>query len=322
MAANQGDARKAVPWAREAVRAFGAAGDPRGRTCALIALGSALGGQGALTEAGRVITEAVAWAERLDDDVLAARALNRQHFVAARHGDQVRAEEYGRQELARWLRVGSARGEATALRHLAVTAFRFGDLDKAAALCQQALAIWRDVDDAAAVAHVQTTLGDIARERGDTSRATALYRAALVDLQAIGDRRCEASTCKNLAVILASEDSHEQGARLFREGIALRHELGDEAGLAECLEGLAGSLHALARPDESATMLGAAAALRDGTASLPSLSEQQNVEQLDAVTREELGADRFDEYWRRGNRMGLPEIVRFAIGHDPDSPRR
>jgi predicted ATPase/DNA-binding SARP family transcriptional activator len=312
MAANQGDARRAVPWARQAVQAFGP-GDARGRACALTALGAALGGEGALHEAVRISAEAVAATQRLGDDVLVARALNRQHFVATRRGDQALAEVLGRQELACWRKVGSARGEATALRHLAVTAYRFGDLDAASDLCQEALAIWRHVDDPAAVAHVHTTLGDIARELGQTSRASALYRAALVDLQTIGDRRCEASICKNLATILAAEDAGGQSATLFREGIALRHELGDEAGLAECLEGLAGNLRTLACHEESATLLGAAAAIRSGTESELSVAEQRVVEDLTAAGRSALGTERFTQSWLQGQRMGLEEVVRFAL---------
>ncbi len=317
MAANQGDARKAIPWAREALRAFENHGDERGRARALVALGAALGSGAALQEAADVLAEAITAAEHLHDDVLAAQTLNRQHFVAARKGDHQLAEALGRRELARWAEVGSARGEATALRHLAVTAFRFGDLDTAGLLCEQALAIWRDVEDPAAVAHVQTTLGDIARERGNIPRATALYRAALVDLQAIGDRRCEASTCKNLASILAVEDAHEQSAQLYRSGIELRHELGDEAGLAECFEGLAASLCAVSRDDEAVTLLGAAAALRSSLGSLPTEKEQAVVERLGSDARTELGSGSFEKSWQRGQRMDVDEIVDFALSRSP-----
>jgi predicted ATPase/DNA-binding SARP family transcriptional activator len=312
MAGNQGDARRAVPWARQAVQAFGS-DDARGRAHALVALGSALGNEGALHEAAQVCADAVASAQRLDDDVLVAHAVNRQQFVAARQGDQALAEALGRQELATWRRVGSARGEATALRHLAATAYRFGDLDAANELCQEALAIWRDVNDPAAVAHVHTTLGDIARKLGQTSRASALYRAALVDLQAIGDRRCEASICKNLATILAAEDAGGQSATLFRDGIALRHELGDEAGLAECLEGLAGNLGMLARHEESATLLGAAAAIRSSTGSALSAAEQRLVDDLTAAERSALGTGHFQQSWLQGQRMDVDDIVRFAL---------
>jgi predicted ATPase/DNA-binding SARP family transcriptional activator len=320
LAANQGDARKALPWAREAVRYFSDGGLP-GRGHALVALGGALGSEGGLHEASEVLDEALRAADQLGDDVLAARTLNRRHFVAARQGDHAAAEVFGRQELARWSKIGSARGQATALRHLAVTAFRFGDLDDADALCEQALSIWRDVEDPAAVAHVQTTLGDIARERGEVSRATALYRAALADLQAIGDRRCEASTCKNLATILAVEDSHEESAHLYREGISLRHELGDQVGLAECFEGLAASLRALSRDDECATLLGAAAGLRSTHDSLPTEAEQRIVDRLTSVARQELGSGRFERNWRLGSQMGVDEVVDYAL-HARGQPDR
>jgi predicted ATPase/DNA-binding SARP family transcriptional activator len=317
MAANQGDARKSVPWARRAVRMFDnlpdGQDDERGRCCSLVALGAALGSEGTLEEAAAVLAEATEIADRLGDDTMAARSLNRRHFVAARQGDHAAAEEWGRQELARWARVGSARGEATALRHLAVTAYRFGELDRAHDLCERALKIWREVEDPAAVAHVHTTLGDIANERGETSRATALYRAALVDLQAVGDRRCEASTCKNLAGILAADDAHEQSARLYRDGIALRHELGDQAGLAECFEGLAGSLRALSCEDQAATLLGAAAALRSTHRSVPTDAEHEVVERLRSDTRQELGPGRFETSFRRGQALALDEIVELAL---------
>lgn len=81
-----------LPWAREAVRAFASQADVPGRACALTALGSALGGEGALHEAARISADAVAAAQRLCDDVLIARALNRQHFVTARRGDAEHAE--------------------------------------------------------------------------------------------------------------------------------------------------------------------------------------------------------------------------------------
>ncbi|MET0524503.1 MAG: hypothetical protein ABWZ91_06870 [Nocardioides sp.] len=121
---------------------------------------------------------------------------------------------------------------------------------------------------------------------------------------------------RNLATILAADNSHEQSARLFRAGIALRHELGDEAGLAECFEGLAASLRAMSRHDASVTLLGASDALRTSTASLPSAGDKRLVQRLDASERAELGQQRFEENWQRGQRMSLDEIVDFATGSD------
>src|SRR4029453_1045837 len=99
----------------------------------------------------------------------------------------------------------------------------------------------------------------------------------------------------------------------FREGIALRHELGDEAGLAECLEGLAGNLRTLACHEESAPLLGAPAAIRSGTESELSVAEQRVVEDLTAAGRSALDTERFKQSWLQGQRMGLEEVVRFAL---------
>ena len=59
LAANPGDARRSLPWAREAVDLFRRSGDEHGLACALVALGSALGNQGALDEAAVVLDEAM-----------------------------------------------------------------------------------------------------------------------------------------------------------------------------------------------------------------------------------------------------------------------
>ena len=120
LAANPGDARRSLPWAHEAVDLFRRLGDEDGLACALVALGSALGNQGALDEAGVALDEAMASARRRDDAVLEARILNFLSFVATRRGDHALAAALSRDELACWTQIGSTRGEATALRHLAV----------------------------------------------------------------------------------------------------------------------------------------------------------------------------------------------------------
>ena len=79
---------------------------------------------------------------RLEDDVLLARSLNVTSFVATRRGDFAAAVELNREEVARWAALGSPRGEATGLRHLAVAHQYVGELDEAEQLCQQAMATW------------------------------------------------------------------------------------------------------------------------------------------------------------------------------------
>jgi predicted ATPase len=248
LAANPGDARKAHPWATDAVTAFRSLGDERGLAYALVALGAAAGNQGALDEADVALDEAMAIARRLGDPILDGQLLNYVSFVASRRGDWVLSAEVNRQELAAWTAVGSRRGEATARRHLAVACRHLGQLDEAQQLCAEAAEVWRELEDTASLAHVQITQADIARVRGDFAGAEAIYDEVLVELGTIGDRRCTASTFKNLAMIAACRGDRPRSIELFQAGLRLRHELGDEAGRSECLEGLAEVSSAGGRP--------------------------------------------------------------------------
>jgi predicted ATPase len=314
LAGNPGDARKAHPWANDAVAAFRALGDDRGLAYALMALGAAAGNQGALDEADVALDEASAIARRLADPVLDGQLLNYLSFVAARRGDWALAAEVNRQELAAWTGVGSRRGEATALRHLAVACRYLGRLDEAHELCAEAAGVWRELEDTASLAHVQITQGDIARVRGDLVEAEAIYGDVLVELGAIGDRRCTASTYKNLAMIAACRGDNGRSIELFQASLRLRHELGDEAGLAECLEGLAEVSSADGQHDTTATLLAASAALRTRTGSRASADEQLMADRLLATACGHLEAAAFARDVDRGRSFLLGELVDYAQG--------
>jgi tetratricopeptide (TPR) repeat protein len=314
LAANPGDARKAHPWATDAVAAFRSLDDERGLAYALVALGAAAGNQGALDEADVALDEAMAIARRLGDPILDGQLLNYVSFVAARRGDWVLSAEVNRQELAAWTAVGSRRGEATALRHLAVACRQLGRLDEAQELCAEAAETWRQLEDTASLAHVQITQADIARVRGDLAEAEAIYDEVLTELGAIGDRRCTASTFKNLAMIAACRGDRRRSIELFQAGLQLRHELGDEAGLAECLEGLAEVSSVDGDHDTSATLLAASAALRTRTGSHDSPAEQATADRLLAAARSHLEPAAFARDVERGRSFLLSELVDYAQG--------
>ena len=320
LAANPGDARQAHPWATEAVAAFRELGDERGLAHALLALGAAAGNQGALDEADVALDEAMAITRRLNDPALEGQLLNFVSFVASRRGDHALAAELSRQELAAWTAIGSRRGQATAMRHLAVACQHLGRLDEASDLCAQAAEVWRELDDPASLAHVQITQADIARMRGDLAAAEALYDQALAELGSIGDRRCTASMFKNLAMIAACRGDHDRSIELFQAGLRLRHELGDEAGLAECLEGLAEVSSVSGDHGTAATLLAAAAALRLRTGSRASPEEQATTEALLERARTHLDPAAFARALDRGRSFSLGELVEFAEGTGRGAP--
>jgi tetratricopeptide (TPR) repeat protein len=313
LAANPGDARRAVPLAREAVDRFRALADERGLVCALLAAGWAFASQGSLDEAEVAAAEGLARVRRLGDPLQTARALDTVSFVAYRRGEWATAREYHLQELDAWVGLGSRRGEAIALRHLAVAALGLGELDEAVGLCERALAIWRGIRDPTAEAHVLNTLADVARTRGDLVHASALYDRALTDLRAAGDRRCTASTFKNQATIAALVGENERSAALFGRAIELRVELDDVAGLAECFEGLAGILAADGRHHECVTLLAAAAGIRSATGSTASAAEADRTDALLRGARSPLGDRGFEDAHNRGRELSPGDAVTFAI---------
>jgi tetratricopeptide (TPR) repeat protein len=292
--------------------------DDEGLGRALIALGSGLGNEGRLDEADAALDEAVDIALRHNDKVVVARALNQVAYIAARRGDFARAAEVHRNELARWIELGSLRGEATDLRLLAVDLLTLGEIDEAEQLAERALAIWTELDDPTSIAHVRATLGDIARTRGDLERASELYSAAMEGFDAVGDRRCTASTFKNFGVIAARRGEHGRSDELFRRGLELRYELGDEAGLAECLEGLAGAYLATGRPADAALLLGAADSLREATGSSVSSDEKPRLAGLTEASRAALGIEAFDKAWEAGTQCCSADVMEF-IERDVDS---
>jgi predicted ATPase/DNA-binding SARP family transcriptional activator len=321
MGGNAGEARLTVPRALRAVDAQRASGDDLGLAEACAALGLALGNQGRLDEADRVLLEGLDVAARIDDLPVTARLLDRAGFIAGRRGDHARAAEINRRELSTMRTLGSRRGEATALRHLAISLQHLGDTEEAEALCHRALDIWKDLDDRAATAHVQTTLADIARVSGNLSSAVRIYDEALVELQAIGDNRCTASTYKNLATIAAQRGDRRRATELFRNGLTLRYELGDEAGLAETLEGLASVSSADGRDEDASTLVAAASSVRERTGSAPSSADSEASARVLASGRRRLGADEVENAMERGRAMSLSEIVDFALG-SVDGPSR
>jgi predicted ATPase/DNA-binding SARP family transcriptional activator len=209
MGADTGEARHTVARAREAIDAQRAANDRRGVAEALAALGLAIANEGRLDDAARVLAEGLQVALDIGDPLISARLLDRAGFVAGLRGDHAGAAAFNRRELAAMTELGSPRGEATALRHLAISLRHLGDTAEAAAAGHRALETWERLEDTAAAAHVRLTLADIARTAGDRPGAVRLYDQALRELRSIGDTRCAATTREHLAVIAAEIEADD-----------------------------------------------------------------------------------------------------------------
>jgi predicted ATPase/DNA-binding SARP family transcriptional activator len=315
LAANPGEARRSKAWADQAVALFRRLGDERGLAHALAALSAAHGNEGRLDDAAAALTESVEIARRLGEVLLLARALNFESFIASRRGDHRRAAAVSREELATWSELGSRRGQATALRHLAVAHWYLGELDEAEELCHRALLLWEGLDDPTSVAHVRLTLGDIARARDDRPLATTEYESALADLRPVGDRRCTASSLKNLGLIAIDEGGLDRAADLLTEALRLRRELGDVAGLAECLEGLAVVRSLTGDHEGAVALVSLASATRAATGANPSPEDRARAAATAELARRHLPTDRFDAAVDRGRLVEVDDVLEQTPGY-------
>jgi hypothetical protein len=123
-----------------------------------------------------------------------------------------------------------------------------------------------------------------------------------------------ASTYKNLATIAAERGEYRRAGTLYCESLARRYDLGDEAGLAELLEGLAVLNTAAGRDADAATLIAAAAALRERTGSMASTADAEAAARTLDTGRQRLGVEGFDISSQCGRLMSLAEIVDFALG--------
>ena len=239
------------------------------------------------------------------------------------------------------------------LRALAQLAVRQGDLDEAERLHRENVALLGEIDDARGPMYLQIMRALLEMARGKYADAEPLLENCADLARALGETFLLAVSLGNLAIVVHARGDRERACALFEESLTLARDVGDvfleshilsykgraehsdgdlvsaEASFGESLAiareladpfatmwalerfaELAAAKHAHER---AATILGAAARLREGTGlSIPPHEEREH-ERVAAATRAALGDDTFDLAWREGSAMDLEEAVRCAL---------
>ena len=97
------------------------------------------------------------------------------------------------------------------------------------------------------------------------------------------------------------------------ESLTLAGDLTNPDAAAQALEGFAELAVAKHAPKRAATILGAAARLREEIELARSVHEERDHKRVAAAARAALGDDAFDQAWREGNAMELEEAVRYTL---------
>ena len=184
-------------------------------------------------------------------------------------------------------------------------------------LLDRAARLYLTLDDATGLATVTLQRGELAAQHGDRTVARLLLQDAAERLRQLGDPAGAARAQLALGRLALTGGSPDAAIAALVDALRTFHQVGDRDRQATTLEHLA---MASRDPVRAATLLGAAAALRQaGTAVVPPADRARLAETVQRARRE-LDPAEFELASERGRSRTVAETVRFACF--PDRPAR
>ncbi|MFI6739634.1 ATP-binding protein [Nonomuraea sp. NPDC050451] len=191
-----------------------------------------------------------------------------------------------------------------------------GRPDEARRYGEEALALAREAGHHWSLARALTHLGAVAEAAGDLETARSHHAAALPLLEDL-DNRIELARCQaQIGRVAAGLHDHAAARGHIADSLALSRQTGQRRGIVRAL--MAVSALAQAREDLEGAVLAASAAtaLRE---SIGQVGASGRIEELLALARARLGADRVDLLWARGTGMPPEEVAGLVLDGDPGS---
>src|SRR6266446_3324243 len=156
-------------------------------------------------------------------------------------------------------------------------------------------------------------LAIVAHARGDSEAAATLFEESLTLARDVGDPFLESHFLGHKGRAELSDGDLVSAEATFVESLAIARELADPFATMWALERFAELAAAKHAHERAATILGAAARLREEIGLWLPPHEERERKRVAAATRAALGDDAFDQAWREGGAMELEEAVRYAL---------
>jgi hypothetical protein len=239
------------------------------------------------------------------------------------------AERRGRPELAAdqyWAALdltrplGASPHVAFILALLGRLTMHAGELDRARSLQGEAAAMIDPARSPWFASFIHHSLAVTLRRRGAPDAAAALHRQALAESLAVDANFARelyfitlvgspaARSLIALGTLARSRGDQGDADRLLLEGLERAEREADAEAVALALEGLAAAGDAA----RAATLLGAAASVRDRARAEPDRFEIEDVERAKAAAGSALGAETLDQLIGYGRSLGLEQAVAAA----------
>jgi tetratricopeptide (TPR) repeat protein len=187
------------------------------------------------------------------------------------------------------------------------------NLDAAEELQRQALDVFSASGNEREISQTLGMLGFVYLARGDYAAARDVCERALEMSRAAGDERGILVAASNLGHALARDGEIDRALELQREALLLAREFFDLQGIGEILLDVAWLAVSRSVYDTAGRLLGAIPALAESAefALVPVEAEWYD-EMFDAV-RDAIGTEALDRTTAAGRRMGLDELVSYAV---------
>jgi tetratricopeptide (TPR) repeat protein len=167
-------------------------------------------------------------------------------------------------------------------------------------------------------------LAAIRSDEGDYDEARSLLAEVMALSQAEGDRQIVNITRSRLADVARAKGDHETAIELYGEALMAWRDLGNPGAAARCLECLAfvaiaqsaapGATDPQVPLKKAARLFGAAAALRESSASKMEPHERREYERELAKLSAQLDGESLKAEWALGHAFSLEQAVQFAAG--------
>lgn len=254
-------------------------------------LGSCARAAGQLVVAERLYREALDHSRRHGLRETEASAHNHLAIVHDQQGHGPEARQHAEAALAIHRELGRALDTAIVQMNLATLALNAEDIARAEALFASCVTLFDDFGDAWNGAYARGGMGCCEMSRGDLAAARRHFEAALAVVRTLGDRDYEGHALDYLARIALLDGRTAAAADLSRRALQIRLEASGPGDIATSLETMAW-LHAAARPDHGARLLGCARGLRRRGGEPAVLFEQRRLDEIEATLASALGAAR------------------------------
>jgi len=266
------------------------------------------------------VAEAREWFSRLLDAIPKdqarrdrSRVLRAVGQLAVRQGEPDEAERLYRESLAMFRELDDARGSVYLETNLALLEMARGRYADAEPLLEKCADLARAVGEPFLIAVNLGNLAIVAHARGNAEAAAPLFEESLTLARKVGDPFLESHFLSYKGRAELSDGDLVSAEATFVESLAIARELADPFATMWALERFAELAAAKHAHQQAATILGAAAHVREEIGlSLP-MHEQRELERVAGAARAALGDGAFDQAWREGNATELEETVRYAL---------